>query len=89
MFSKIHNNGVNINYSDYSNNPIIQEADFELFQDIAFQLKYNEDDANVSICMSDMISENTELEGKLDLDKIIILIKVLSQLKNQIIKSKN
>ena len=84
----IHDNSVIINYSDYSNNPIIQEADFELFQDIAFKLKYNDDDKNISICMFDMISDNTELEGKLDLDKIIILIKVLSQLKNQIKSNK-
>ena len=75
---------VHIDYSDYSNTPVAQQIEFELVQDISLKLKYNADEKDVSICMSDMISENTELEGRLDLNKISVLIKALSQLKNQI-----
>lgn len=73
-----------VKYSDYSNTPVAQEIEFELVKDISLKLKYNEDKKDISICMSDMISDNTELEGKLDYDKLNVLIRALSQLKNQI-----
>ncbi len=73
-----------VKYSDYSNTPVAQEIEFELVKDISLKLKYNEDEKDVSICMSDMISDNTELEGKLDFNKLNVLIRALSQLKNQI-----
>lgn len=74
---------VTVHYSDYSNNPVAQEIEFELVKDILLKLKYNKDNS-ISVCMSDMISENTELEGKLNYDKINVLIKSLSQFRNQI-----
>ncbi len=76
--------GVVVNYSDYSNNPVAQEIEFELIQDISLKLKYNEQTKDISICMADEISDNTELEGKLDYDKLNVLIRALSQLRNQI-----
>lgn len=73
-----------VNYSEYSNNPVVQDIEFELIKDISLKLKYNKHDKCVSICMSDKISDNTELEGKLDNDKLNVLIRALSTLKNQI-----
>lgn len=76
--------GVTVNYSDYSNNPVAQEIEFELVKDIALKLRYDKCDKCVAMCMSDKISDNTELEGKLDYDKLNVLIRALSQLRNQI-----
>lgn len=77
-------NGVTITYSKYANSQIAKEISFELIKDILLKLKYNDNDKSVSISMSDMISDNTKLEGSLDYDKVNLLIKVLSQLSNQI-----
>ncbi len=79
------NNNVTINYSDYSNSsPTAEEIKFELAEDKLLTLKYNKSDRNVAIAMADTISDNTELQGILDLDKINVLIRALSQLRNQI-----
>lgn len=79
------NNNVTISYSDYSNNsPIAEEIKFELAEDKLLTLRYNKAAKNVAIAMADTISDNTELEGTLDIDKINVLIRALSQLKNQI-----
>ena len=77
-------NGVTVNYSEYSSNPVAQEIEFELIKDVLLKMKYNKDEKCVSMCMSDKISDNTELEGKLDYDKLNVLIRALSQLRNQI-----
>lgn len=75
---------VSIKYSNYSSNPVAQEIEFELVEDIILKLKYDDAAQIVAICMSDSISENTELEGSLDFNKLNVLIKSLSQLRNQI-----
>lgn len=80
----IEETGVIINYKDYSSNPVAKEIEFELVKDISLKLKYNEQTKDVSICMADKITDNTELEGKLDYDKLNILLRALSQLRNQI-----
>ena len=77
-------NGVTVNYSEYSNNPVAQEIEFELVKDISLKLRYEKCEKCVSMCMADKISDNTELEGKLDYDKLNVLIRALSQLRNQI-----
>jgi hypothetical protein len=79
------NNNVTISYSDYSNNsPVAEEIKFELAKDKLLTLRFNEVNNNVSITMADTISENTELNGILDLNKINVLIRSLSLFKNQI-----
>lgn len=80
----MENNNVMINYSEYSSNPIAQEIEFELIKDIILKLKYDEENREVIISMADTITANTELEGKLDYKKVNILIRALSQLRNQI-----
>lgn len=77
-------NSVKINYSEYSNNPIAQEIEFELIKDIVLKLKYIEEKEEVILSMADTITANTELEGTLDYEKINVLIRALSQLRNQI-----
>lgn len=80
----IMKNNVTINYSEYSNNPVAQEIEFELIKDIVLKLKYEEENGEIIISMADTITANTELEGKLDYEKLNILIRALSQLRNQI-----
>lgn len=78
------NDNVKINYSEYSSNPVAQEIEFELIKDIALKLKYVKEGKEVVISMADTITANTELEGRLYYEKINILIRALSQLRNQI-----
>ena len=84
------NNNVIVSYTSYSNSsPVAEEIKFELAKDKLLTLKYNKDDKNVFISMADTISDNTELQGILDLDKINTMIRALSQLKNQINQTVN
>ena len=104
------NDNVNITYSDYSNTPVIQEVNLELFENINLQIKYNRENETVTMNMSDIATETnsgsdsesdsgtisdteaeiatttetTELEGELDVEKVSALIKILTQLRNQI-----
>ena len=48
-------NSVKINYSEYSNNPIAQEIEFELIKDIILKLKYIEEKEEVILSMADTI----------------------------------
>lgn len=75
---------VKINYSEYGNVSVAKEISFELVEDILLKLEYNKKDKNVTISMLDSISDNTQLEGKLDYENLNLLIRVLSQLRNQI-----
>lgn len=77
-------NGVTIKYSKYDNNPITESAELELVKDIVLKLKYDVEQNNVKISMADTITDNTQLEGTLDYDKLSAFIRVLSQLNNQI-----
>ena len=77
-------NDVTISYSDYGNSSVIEEAYFELIEDIKVTLAFDEANKQVSMRMEDTISDNTELEGVLTYDKINVFIRVLSQLRNQI-----
>ena len=75
---------VTINYSEYGNVSVAKEISFELVEDILLRLAYNKNEKNVTISMLDTISDNTQLEGKLDYENLNLLIRVLSQLRNQI-----
>lgn len=78
------NNNVAINYSEYGTSTVAQDISFELADNILLKLVYDKKNKSVSVSMLDMISDNTQLEGSLDYDKVNLLIKVLSQLSNQI-----
>ena len=73
-----------VSYTDYNNFPIAQQIQFEFVEDLCLTLKFLKDEKAVSICMADTITDNTELEGTLDFEKLNVLIKALSQLRNQL-----
>ena len=77
-------NEVIVSYSDYNISPVAQQIKFEFVEDLSLTLRFLEDEKAVSICMADTITDNTALEGKLDLEKLNTLIKSLSQLRNQL-----
>lgn len=77
-------NEVCINYSEYGTSTVAQDISFELADNILMKLVYDKKNKSVSVSMLDMISDNTQLEGSLDYNKVNLLIKVLSQLSNQI-----
>ena len=74
---------VNVIYSDYLNS-ITDEVIFELLTDVMLKLKYDKKNESVVISMSDKITDNTELRGKLDFDGLNTLIKSLTIIRNQL-----
>lgn len=70
-------------YSDFLNS-ITDEITFELLTDIILKLKYNPETASLIMSMEDKITDNTELHGSLDLDRLNTLIKILTIIRNQI-----
>lgn len=76
---------VNINYSDYENTPIIEDVTFELIDDITLELVCDLDDAEVTMTITDATGdEEVTVTGAISSDNLTTLVKVLSQLKNQI-----
>lgn len=74
---------VYMKYSDFLNS-VTDEVTFELLTDILLKLKYNPESASIIISMEDRITDNTELHGSLDLDRLNTLIKILTIIRNQI-----
>lgn len=70
-------------YSDFLNS-IADEVTFELLTDIILKLKYDPESASLIMSMEDKITDNTELCGSLDLDRLNTLIKTLIIIRNQI-----
>lgn len=70
-------------YSDYLNS-ITDEVIFELLTDIILMLKYDPKSSSIIMSMKDKITDNVELHGSLDLDRLNILIKTLTIIRNQI-----
>lgn len=70
-------------YSDFLNS-IADEVTFELLTDIVLKLKYNPESTSLIMSMEDKITDNTELHGSLDLDKLNTLIKTLTIIRNQL-----
>jgi len=74
---------VKVIYSDYLNS-MADEITFELLTDIILKLKYDKENEGLIIGMSDKITDNTELSGKLDFEGLNTLIKSLTIIRNQI-----
>ncbi len=72
-----------VKYSDFLNS-ITDEISFELLTDVILKLKYNPESDSITISMEDKITDNTELHGSLDLDRLNTLIKTLALIRNQI-----
>ena len=77
---------VHMIYSDFLNS-ITDEISFELLTDVILRLKYNPNLEMVVISMEDKITDNAELHGSLDLDRLNTLIKTLTIIRNQIKQS--
>lgn len=74
---------VKVIYSDYLNSTT-DEVVFELLTDVILKLKYDKENEGVIISMSDKITDNTDLCGKLDFDGLNTLIKSLTIIRNQL-----
>lgn len=74
---------VYMKYSDFLNS-ITDEVTFELLTDVILKLKYDPESASLIMSMEDKITDNTELHGSLDLDRLNTLIKTLTIIRNQI-----
>lgn len=74
---------VYMKYSDFLNS-ITDEISFELLTDITLKLKYDPETESLIMSMEDKITDNTELHGSLDLDRLNTLIKTLTIIRNQI-----
>lgn len=74
---------VYMKYSDFLNS-ITDEVEFELLTDIILKLKYDSESASLIMSMEDKITDNIELHGSLDLDRLNTLIKTLTIIRNQI-----
>lgn len=70
-------------YSDFLNQ-IPDEISFELLTDVILKLKYDSKEASLIMSMEDKITDNTELHGSLDLDRLNTLIKTLTIIRNQL-----
>ena len=77
---------VYMKYSDFLNS-IADEISFELVDDVILSLKYNGVNHELIMGMKDKITENIELRGSLDLDRLNTLIKTLTLIRNQIKES--
>ena len=78
---------VYVKYSDFLNS-VTDEASFELMTDVLLSLKFNAIEKELIMSMKDKITENVELHGSLDLDRLNTLIKTLTIIRNQINESK-
>lgn len=74
---------VYMKFSDFLNS-ITDEVSFELLTDITLKLKYDPETESLIMSMEDKITDNTELHGSLDLDRLNTLIKTLTIIRNQI-----
>lgn len=70
-------------YSDFLKS-ITDEISFELLTDVMLKLKYDLNSEMLIMSMVDKITDNTELHGSLDLDRLETLIKILTIIRNQI-----
>lgn len=73
---------VYMKYSDFLNS-VTDEVSFELLTDVILKLKFNATIDRTVISMEDKITENTEIHGELDYDRLNTLIKVLTIIRNQ------
>ncbi len=80
----MENGQVKVVYSEYGSTPVIKEIELELVKDTMLKLSCDMDEKQLCISMADAITENTEISGKLDFDKLNVLIRALAQVRNQI-----
>ena len=73
---------VEVSYKNYNKN-IIEEIKISLFDNVEMKIARSENDL-VNVSMYDVISENIEVEGGLDLEKLNTIVKAFNLIKKQI-----
>ena len=73
---------VEVSYKNYNKN-IIEEIKIGLFDNVEMKIARSENDL-VNVSMYDIISENIEVEGGLDLEKLNTIVKAFNLIKKQI-----
>ena len=80
----MENNQVKVVYSEYSSTPVIKVIELELVKDTTLKLICDAERNQLCISMADTITDNTEISGRMDLDKLNALIRALAQMRNQL-----
>lgn len=77
-------NEVQVKYSVYTDQPVAESISFELMTDVLLTIDFDKDNEGITMKMSNTILDNVELQGKLDKEKINVLIRALNQFRKQL-----
>ena len=75
-----------VNYDKYGSESVIEDATLELFTDTTMKLECDERGKKVTMSIFDVGSPDAIVSGELTYDKLMTLIRILSQFKGQIKK---
>ena len=76
------NRDVIVNYEDYNSNTI-KDIVIGLFRSTNFKISDVKGENKIILSMYDTISDNTEVSGEIDLEKLNVLMKALNNIKRQ------
>ena len=76
------NGDVIVNYEDYNSNTI-KDIVIGLFRSTNFKISDVKGENKIILSMYDTISDNTEVSGEIDLEKLNVLMKALNNIKKQ------
>ena len=76
------NGDVIVNYEDYNSNTI-KDIVIGLFRSTNFKISDVKGENKIILSMYDTISDNTEVSGEIDLEKLNVLMKALNNIKRQ------
>ena len=76
------NGDVIVNYQDYNSNTI-KDIVIGLFRSTNFKISDVKGENKIILSMYDTISDNTEVSGEIDLEKLNVLMKALNNIKRQ------
>jgi hypothetical protein len=82
-------NGVTVKYSEYGHNSTIEQAIFELMENVELQLDFDAEHKTITMSMAEMEVVDSAISGTLSVEKIDVLVRVLSQLKGQLLKAES
>ena len=76
------NGDVIVNYEDYNSNTI-KDIVIGLFRSTNFKISDVKGENKIILSMYDTISDNTEVSGEIDLERLNALMKALNNIKKQ------
>lgn len=79
---------VGMKYSEYGRSPKIKEVKMDLLPSTMLSLSVPDSCDHVEIRMSDVITDNTEIDGVLSYDELNTFIRVLVQIRNMLEEGK-